>query len=73
MVLIVSLETTKACPVTVRGSPQKVSVSGDDPVPRRIAVRRTAGVSLAAPTSSLAPTSGFPEGFFGHRPMAQKR
>ena len=73
MVLIVSPETTEACPVTVRGPPQKVSVSGDDPVPRWIAVRRTVGVTLAASISPLPPTSVFSEVFLGRRPMAQKR
>ena len=73
MFLIVSPETTEACPVTVRGSPQKVSVSGDDPVPRRIAVRRIVGVSLATPTSSPPPASVFPEVFLGRKPLAQKR
>ena len=48
-------------------------MSGDDPVPRGIAVRRTAEVTLATSISSLSPTSVFSEVFLGRRPMAQKR
>ena len=59
----ISAKTTEACSVAVRGPPRRVSVSGVDPVPRGIAVRRTVGVSLATPTSSLPSVSLYPEVF----------
>ena len=54
--------TTEACSVTDGTPPRMVSTPDDDPVPRTTAVRRTAEVSLASPTSSWPSMLMHPEG-----------